>query len=133
MVRCTAEWQSRHPRHPRHLGGGGEGGGDGGGEGAKCWLYLFTELKNRGLDDVLMLVGDGLKGLSEGVGTVRPRTIIHTCVLHLPRSSFRRRPSGLRQGGEGPQARLHRAPRRSRRRSGSWTSRRRGERSNRRS
>src|ERR671922_954661 len=38
-----------------------------GGEGAKYWLHVFTELKNRGLDDVLMLVCDGLKGLPEAV------------------------------------------------------------------
>jgi transposase-like protein len=50
---------------------------------------VFTELKNRGLDDVLMLVGDGLKGLPEAVETVWPRTIVQTCVVHLLRDSFR--------------------------------------------
>ncbi|CCK24455.1 Transposase for insertion sequence element ISRM3 [Streptomyces davaonensis JCM 4913] len=61
---------------------------DEGGEGAKYWLHVFTELKNRGLDDVLMLVCDGLKGLSEAVETVWPRTIVQTCVVHLLRNSF---------------------------------------------
>src|SRR6476620_9656730 len=60
-----------------------------GGEGAKYWLHVFTELKNRGLDDVLMLVCDGLKGLPEAVETVWPRTIVQTCVVHLLRASFR--------------------------------------------
>ncbi|QYX82731.1 IS256 family transposase [Streptomyces akebiae] len=60
-----------------------------GGEGAKYWLHVFTELKNRGLDDVLMLVCDGLKGLPEAVETVWPRTIVQTCVVHLLRNSFR--------------------------------------------
>ncbi|MGA5453165.1 IS256 family transposase [Streptomyces umbrinus] len=60
-----------------------------GGEGAKYWLHVFTELKNRGLDDVLMLVCDGLKGLPEAVEAVWPRTIVQTCVVHLLRNSFR--------------------------------------------
>jgi transposase-like protein len=60
-----------------------------GGEGAKYWLHVFTELKNRGLDDVLMLVCDGLKGLPEAVENVWPRTIVQTCVVHLLRNSFR--------------------------------------------
>ncbi len=60
-----------------------------GGEGAKYWLQVFTELKNRGLDDVLMLVCDGLKGLPDAVETVWPRTIVQTCIIHLLRNSFR--------------------------------------------
>src|SRR4051812_6642774 len=60
-----------------------------GGEGAKYWLHVFTELKNRGLDDVLMLVCDGLKGLPDAVETVWPRTIVQTCVIHLLRNNFR--------------------------------------------
>jgi transposase-like protein len=60
-----------------------------GGEGAKYWLHVFTELKNRGIDDVLMLVCDGLKGLPEAVEAVWPRTIVQTCVVHLLRNSFR--------------------------------------------
>lgn len=56
---------------------------------AKYWLHVFTELKNRGLDDVLMLVCDGLKGLPEAVETIWPRTIVQTCVVHLLRNSFR--------------------------------------------
>jgi transposase-like protein len=60
-----------------------------GGEGAKHWLHVLTELKNRGVTDVLMLVCDGLKGLPEAVETVWPRTIVQTCVVHLLRNSFR--------------------------------------------
>ncbi|GAA2563886.1 hypothetical protein GCM10010398_60810 [Streptomyces fimbriatus] len=59
------------------------------GQGAKYWMHVFTELKNRGLQDVLMLVCDGLKGLPDAVETVRPRTIVQTCVIHLLRNSFR--------------------------------------------
>jgi transposase-like protein len=60
-----------------------------GGEGAKHWLAVLTELKNRGVDEVLMLVCDGLKGLPQAVETVWPRTIVQTCVIHLLRNSFR--------------------------------------------
>jgi transposase-like protein len=60
-----------------------------GGEGAKHWPAVLTELKNRGVDDVLMLVCDGLKGLPQAVEAVWPRTIVQTCVIHLLRNSFR--------------------------------------------
>jgi putative transposase len=60
-----------------------------GGEGAKYWLHVLTEIKNRGVQDVLMLVCDGLKGLPEAVETVWPKTIVQTCVVHLLRNSFK--------------------------------------------
>ncbi|MGR8006918.1 IS256 family transposase [Streptomyces hypolithicus] len=60
-----------------------------GGEGAKHWLRVLSELKNRGVEDVLMLVCDGLKGLPNAVGEVWPRTVVQTCVVHLLRASFR--------------------------------------------
>jgi len=60
-----------------------------GGEGAKYWQQVLTEIKNRGVDDVLMLVCDGLKGLPDAVGNVWPLTIVQTCVVHLIRASFR--------------------------------------------
>lgn len=60
-----------------------------GGEGAKHWLHILTELKNRGVADVLMLVCDGLKGLPDAVGQVWPPTLVQTCVVHLLRNSFR--------------------------------------------
>jgi putative transposase len=60
-----------------------------GGEGAEHWLHILTELKNRGVQDVLMLVCDGLRGLPGAVGTVWPATLVQTCVVHLLRNSFR--------------------------------------------
>ncbi|MFJ9753125.1 IS256 family transposase [Streptomyces chartreusis] len=60
-----------------------------GGEGAKHWLSVFTELRNRGLEDVLILVCDGLKGLPDAVETVWPRTVVQTCIVHLIRNSIR--------------------------------------------
>ncbi len=60
-----------------------------GGEGAKHWLAVLTELKNRGVADVLMLVCDGLKGLPEAVNTVWAQTVVQTCVIHLLRNTFK--------------------------------------------
>jgi transposase-like protein len=61
-----------------------------GGEGAKHWLNVLTELKNRGVADVLMLVCDGLKGLPEAVNTVwEHTTVVQTCVIHLLRNTFK--------------------------------------------
>ncbi len=60
-----------------------------GGEGAKYWLHVLTEIKNRGVEDVLMLVCDGLKGLPDAVGALWPETVVQTCVVHLLRASFR--------------------------------------------
>jgi transposase-like protein len=60
-----------------------------GGEGAKFWLQVCTELRNRGVDDVLMAVCDGLKGLPDAIGQVWPQTVVQTCVIHLLRASFR--------------------------------------------
>ena len=64
-------------------------GEHGDGEGAKYWARVLTELRNRGVQDVLMLVCDGLKGLPDAVNTVWPQTIVQTCIMHLLRNSFR--------------------------------------------
>ena len=60
-----------------------------GGEGAKYWHQVLTEIKNRGVNDVLFLVCDGLRGLVESVADVWPLAIVQTCVLHLVRNTFR--------------------------------------------
>ena len=60
-----------------------------GGEGAKFWMSVLTELKNRGVADVFFLVCDGLKGLPEVVENVWPLTVVQTCVIHLIRNTFR--------------------------------------------
>ncbi|MEV5330380.1 IS256 family transposase [Nonomuraea sp. NPDC052634] len=60
-----------------------------GGEGAKFWLHVLTEIKNRGVADVLMMVCDGLKGLPQAIEQVWPQTVVQTCVVHLLRASFR--------------------------------------------
>jgi putative transposase len=60
-----------------------------GGEGAKFWYAVCTELRNRGVADVLMAVCDGLTGLPDAIGQVWPQTVVQTCVVHLLRNSFR--------------------------------------------
>jgi transposase-like protein len=64
-------------------------GEHGDGEGAKYWLRVLTEIKNRGVGDVCLVVCDGLKGLPEAIATVWPQAITQTCVVHLLRNSFR--------------------------------------------
>ena len=60
-----------------------------GGEGAKFWLAVLTDLKNRGVNDVFFLVCDGLKGLPDVVSNVWPLTTTQTCIIHLIRNTFR--------------------------------------------
>ncbi len=60
-----------------------------GGEGAKFWLAVLTEIKNRGVEDVCIAVCDGLKGLPEAITTVWPPTVVQTCLIHLLRNTFR--------------------------------------------
>jgi putative transposase len=60
-----------------------------GGEGAKYWLHVLTEIKNRGTKDVCIVVCDGLKGLPDAVNSVWSEALVQTCVVHLIRNSFR--------------------------------------------
>lgn len=60
-----------------------------GGEGAKYWMRVLTELKNRGAGDVCMVVCDGLKGLPDAIGEVWPLAVVQTCLIHLLRNSFK--------------------------------------------
>lgn len=60
-----------------------------GGEGAKFWMSVLTDLRNRGVKDAFFVVCDGLKGLPEVVSNVWPRAIVQTCIIHLIRNTFR--------------------------------------------
>jgi putative transposase len=60
-----------------------------GSEGAKFWMSVLVDLKNRGVVDVFFLVCDGLKGLPAVVESVWPLTIVQTCIIHLIRNTFR--------------------------------------------
>ena len=57
-------------------------------EGAKFWLKVFTDLKTRGCDDILIAVTDGLKGMPEALEAVFPQTTLQTCIVHLIRHSL---------------------------------------------
>ena len=57
-------------------------------EGAKFWMKVFTDLKTRGLGDILIAVTDGLKGMPEALGAVYPETTLQTCIVHLIRNSL---------------------------------------------
>jgi putative transposase len=64
-------------------------GEHGDGEGAKFWLRVLTDIRNRGTADVCIVICDGLKGLPDAVATVWPKTIVQTCIVHLLRNSFK--------------------------------------------
>jgi putative transposase len=57
-------------------------------EGAKFWLQVLTELKNRGLQDIFIACVDGLKGFPQAIETVYPQTTIQLCIVHLVRGSL---------------------------------------------
>ncbi len=58
-------------------------------EGAKFWLSVFTELKNRGMNDVLIACVDGLKGLPEAIESVFPHAEVQLCIVHMVRNSLK--------------------------------------------
>lgn len=57
-------------------------------EGAKFWLRVMSELKARGVNDILIAIVDGLKGFPEAITTVFPHTVVQTCIVHLIRYSM---------------------------------------------
>jgi putative transposase len=57
-------------------------------EGSKFWLRVMNELKNRGVEDILIAVVDGLKGFPEAINAVFPQTVVQTCIVHLIRNSM---------------------------------------------
>jgi putative transposase len=57
-------------------------------EGAKFWMKVFNDLKTRGVNDILIAVTDGLKGMPEALGAVYPATTLQTCIVHLIRNSL---------------------------------------------
>jgi putative transposase len=58
-------------------------------EGAKFWMQVLTELKQRGIQDILIACVDGLKGFPEAIEAVFPRTTVQTCIVHLIRHSLK--------------------------------------------
>lgn len=64
-----------------------------GSESAKYWLSVFTEIKNRGVRDILICSSDNLKGLSEALESIYPQTTIQKCIVHQIRNSLKFIPS----------------------------------------
>src|SRR5919204_1698065 len=73
----------------------------GGGEGAKQWMSMLTELRNRGVADVCIVCCDGLKGLPDAIAATWPLATVQTCVVHLVRNVRREAPD-LPNGGGRP-------------------------------
>ena len=80
-------------------------GEHGDGEGAKYWLRVCSEIKNRGVRDVCMLVCDGLKGLPDAVNAVWEKTIVQTCIVHYPDTVVMPIPGGPALAGGGDRGR----------------------------
>ncbi len=57
-------------------------------EGAKFWMKVMNELRNRGVQDVLIAVVDGLKGFPEAITAIFPQALVQTCIVHLIRHSL---------------------------------------------
>lgn len=57
-------------------------------EGAKFWLQVVTELKNRGVQDIFIACVDGLKGFPEAIETVYPKACVQLCIVHMVRNSL---------------------------------------------
>ena len=60
-----------------------------GGEGAKAWMAILAELRNRGVEDVCIVACDGLKGLPDAIAEIWPKATVQLCVVHLARASLR--------------------------------------------
>ena len=58
-------------------------------EGAKFWLHVLTELKNRGVEDIFIASVDGLTGFPDAIKTVFPKTEVQLCIVHMVRNSLR--------------------------------------------
>jgi transposase-like protein len=87
-------------------------------EGAKFWMKVFTELRTRGGEDILIAVTDGLKGMPEALEAIYPATTRQTCLVHLMRqgldlASWKERRRWPPPCGRSPPRRVPTRPRRS--------------------
>jgi putative transposase len=80
-------------------------------EGAKFWMQILTELKHRGVSDILIACVDGLKGFPEAIEAIFPATTVQTCIVHSLEPEICAAPP-VRSGRQRPQADLHRGQRR---------------------
>ena len=80
-------------------------------EGAKFWMQVLTDLKTRGVRDILICC-DGLAGFPEAIEAIFPKTTVQTCIVHLIRSSLKYVPRREREQVARPETDLHRRQRR---------------------
>src|SRR5215207_4717007 len=73
-------------------------------EGAKFWLRVMNELKNRGIGDILIAVVDGLKGFPEAINAVFPHTVLQTCIWTNGSSRHDGQPGLAHEISDSPQA-----------------------------
>ena len=79
-----------------------------GAEGARFWLQVFSELKNRGVEDVFVAVCDGMKGLLEVISTTWEKTVVQQCIAHPdPQQLPLRGPATPGRDRQGPQTGLY--------------------------
>jgi Transposase, Mutator family len=69
-------------------------------EGAKFWMQVLAELKQRGVRDILICCVDGLKGFPEAIEAIFPKTVVQTCIVHLPGTRDLRRDVGQALPGD---------------------------------
>ena len=79
-------------------------------EGAKFWLRVMNELKNRGVEDILIAGVDGLKGFPEAIETVFPKTAVQTCIVHMVRNAWTSSVGNRKAAGGGAEHHLYRRP-----------------------
>lgn len=79
-------------------------------EGAKFWLQVLTDLKNRGVKDILITCIDGLKGFPEAIEATFDHTVVQTCIVHLIRASLRHVPYGDRRAAAAALKLIYTAP-----------------------
>jgi putative transposase len=79
-------------------------------EGAKFWLSVLTELRNRGLQDILIAAVDGLKGFPEAIESVYAKTEVQLCIVHMVRNSLRFVPWKERKAVAAELRRIYSAP-----------------------
>ena len=58
-------------------------------EGAKYWMHVLNDLKNRGVDDILIACVDGLKGFPEAINAIFPKTVVQVCLAHQIRNTIK--------------------------------------------
>ncbi len=79
-------------------------------ESAKYWLSVLNELKNRGVQDILILCADGLAGIKEAIEAAYPKTEYQRCIVHMVRNTLKYVPDKDRKAFAGDLKTIYHAP-----------------------